>query len=261
MVMKKKTKILAVGCLHNSQTLINSLAKKAKDENVDLIILAGDLTFFEMSTDNIIGPFLKAKKQVLIIPGNHESFATADFLEKRYSNTKNIHGRSFVKNNLGIFGAGGADVGINQIDDSELLDELNLPKIKMAVSTIPSLDTNLLLVGKIKKASPRAIIIVISHQIDEALRLYSAGAAYVLLPHFLGGQRVSDMIKKHGLKISEFAKIKKEHLKHLNKRKEIGHEHPKAQAAIMFVGIQLIYDDEPLGLDGMLEEIDGGEVG
>ena len=37
-----------------------------------------------------------------------------------YNNVKNIHGYSFVKDDLGIFGAGGADMGINMISDSEI---------------------------------------------------------------------------------------------------------------------------------------------
>ncbi len=107
-----KTKILAAGDIHGDTGLVKKLVKKAKDENVDLVILAGDLTFFEKSTKNIIGPFLKAKKKVLIIPGNHESIATTDFLAELYSpDTKNLHGYSFTKNDLGIFGAGGVPYG------------------------------------------------------------------------------------------------------------------------------------------------------
>ena len=67
---------------------------------------------------------MKAKKQVLLIPGNHESVATIDFLSEMYPNTKNIHGYSFKKDNLGIFGAGSADVGINTIKDSEIFNLL-----------------------------------------------------------------------------------------------------------------------------------------
>ena len=120
----KKTKILAVGDWHGNERLIKRLAEKAEKENVDLVILTGDLTFAEMSTKNIVGPFVKAKKQVLLIPGNHESVATIDFLAELYPNTKNIHGDSFIKDNLGVFGAGGADIGIHQISDSEIFDLL-----------------------------------------------------------------------------------------------------------------------------------------
>jgi len=122
--VEKKTKILAVGDIHGDTGLVKRLAEKARKENVDLVILAGDLTLAEMSTKNIIGPFIKAKKQVLLIPGNHESMATADFLAEMYPNTKNIHGYSFIKDDLGIFGAGAGDIGINQINDLEIFNVL-----------------------------------------------------------------------------------------------------------------------------------------
>lgn len=124
MVTKKhKTKILAVGDIHGDTGLVKKLAQKAKKENVDLVILAGDMTFVESSIDNLIGPFIKANKQVLLIPGNHESLATVDFLAQMYPKTKNIHGYSFKKNNLGIFGAGGGDV-INITPDKEIFSAL-----------------------------------------------------------------------------------------------------------------------------------------
>ena len=116
----KKTKILAVGDIHGDTGLVKKLAKKAKDEDVDLIILAGDLTWADQSTKNLIGPFSKEKKPVLIIPGNHESNSTIDFLSEMYSNAKDIHGRSVVHNGVGIFGAGSADFGINMIEDEEI---------------------------------------------------------------------------------------------------------------------------------------------
>lgn len=120
----KKIKVLAVGDTHGNERSIRNLSKKAKEENVDLVILTGDFTFAEQSVKNIVGPFIKEKKQVLLIPGNHESVATVDFLGEMYSNTKNIHGDSFIKGNLGVFGAGGADIGIHHIGESEIFELL-----------------------------------------------------------------------------------------------------------------------------------------
>lgn len=116
----RKTKILAVGDLHGDTDLIKKLAERTEKENVDLVVLAGDLTLAETSTYNLIGPFLKAKKEILLIPGNHESVETTDALSQLYSPwTKNIHGNSFIKNNIGIFGAGGADLGIQTFSERE----------------------------------------------------------------------------------------------------------------------------------------------
>ena len=121
--MVKKTKILAIGDIHGDTGLVKKMAEKAKKENVDLVILAGDLTLVEQSTKNLIGPFLKAKKQVLLIPGNHESAATTEFLAEMYPNAKNIHGYSLKKNDVGIFGAGGGDA-IMTTPDKDIFDLL-----------------------------------------------------------------------------------------------------------------------------------------
>lgn len=118
--MEKKSKILAIGDLHGNTHLIRKLADEAKKEDVDLVILAGDIVFSENDVKDIVGPFAKIKKQVLLIPGNHESIATIDFLAEMYDNAKNIHGYSFIKGDIGIFGAGGADIGENIVSESDI---------------------------------------------------------------------------------------------------------------------------------------------
>ena len=106
---KKKLKILAAGDIHGDKALVKKLAEKAEKYNVDLVILTGDITFDETDVQGIIGPFLKKKKKVLIIPGNHETLATIDFLVDLYGpEVKNIHGYSLKIGNVGIFGVGGA---------------------------------------------------------------------------------------------------------------------------------------------------------
>ncbi len=121
----------------------------------------------------------------------------------------------------------GFDCKYGDANDSELLNELKFSKVKMVVSTIHDLDINLLLINKIRESNKKTIITVVSHQIDEAMKLYDAGATYVLMPHFLGGHHVSTMIAEHGLNLNKFLKEKVAHIEHLRKRKERGHEHPK----------------------------------
>ena len=118
------------------------------------------------------------------------------------------------------------DCRYGDASDSELLNELNFSKCKMFVSTIPDFDTNILLINKIKEINKKAIIIVVSHQINKAMHMYDKGATYVLMPHFLGGHHTSLMIEKYGFNLNEFLKEKANHIKHLKMRKKIGHEHP-----------------------------------
>jgi hypothetical protein len=118
---QKKTRILAVSDLHGDERLAKKIAKQAKDENVDLVIIAGDLTWLEQSTKNIIGPFIKENKEVLLIPGNHETMATIRNLTENYPRTKHIHGYSITKNDIGIFGAGyESSTGPFSIEDEEI---------------------------------------------------------------------------------------------------------------------------------------------
>jgi Kef-type K+ transport system membrane component KefB/Trk K+ transport system NAD-binding subunit len=112
-------------------------------------------------------------------------------------------------------------------NDVELLNDLNFERVKMIISTIPDIDTNLLLINKIREVNKKAIVIVVSHRIDEALELYEAGATYVLLPHFLGGKHVATLIESYGFSLNKFLKEQIKHINHLKRRKLIGHEHPK----------------------------------
>ncbi len=112
-------------------------------------------------------------------------------------------------------------------NDYELLDDLKLSKAKMFVSTIPDSDTTLMLISKIRESNKDAIIIVVSHQIDEAMKLYHKGATYVLMPHLLGGTRASMMIEEYGLDINKFLKEKLHHIDNLNHRRDVGHNKPR----------------------------------
>jgi uncharacterized protein len=116
-------KILAAGDIHGDSRLSERLADKAKKENVDLVILCGDLTYSEQSTKNILSPFKKIHKKVLLIPGNHETIATADFMADIYG-MKNIHGYSVKYKDVGIFGCGGANIGIHQLTENEIFNLL-----------------------------------------------------------------------------------------------------------------------------------------
>jgi hypothetical protein len=120
---KRKMKILASGDIHGDTRLAERLAIRAETEKVDLVVLCGDLTHFEEDTSGIIGPFVKRKQKVVLIPGNHETLATADFLAQQYGAT-NLHGYSIKSGDVGLFGCGGANIGINQLTEKEIYDLL-----------------------------------------------------------------------------------------------------------------------------------------
>jgi Trk K+ transport system NAD-binding subunit len=119
----------------------------------------------------------------------------------------------------------GVDCRYGDANDLELLNDLGLSKAKMVISTIQNYDTSALLINKIREVNKGAIIIVVSHQIHEAMELYEKGATYVIMPHFLGGHHASTLIEKNELNFSKFVKEKFIHLEDLKVRKNKIQDH------------------------------------
>ena len=124
-MVRKKLRILAASDLHGDSKLTKKLALLAEKENVDLVVLCGDLTGHTDSKD-LIKPFKDKNQKVLLLPGNWDSFATTDFLAQIYGVT-NIHGYSAVYEGVGFFGAGSASTEVGPrsgISEKELLATL-----------------------------------------------------------------------------------------------------------------------------------------
>ncbi len=100
--------------------------------------------------------------------------------------------------------------------DVQLLEEAGIEKTKIIVSNVSDHDTNLGLLQTVNRINPKAVVICRSDSVEDANRLYEHGANYVLLPHFIGNERISSFIKKSGLKKSEFNKYRKQHIEYLN---------------------------------------------
>lgn len=120
----KKLRILAASDIHGDTKLAGKLARKAEKENVDLVVLCGDITGLA-ETKNLIKPFVDAKKKVLLVPGNWDDFATADFFSSFYK-VRNLHGSAAIYEGVGFFGAGGANnsPGPGRVTEREILSNL-----------------------------------------------------------------------------------------------------------------------------------------
>jgi len=177
--------------------------KEVKEKDQDLKEYSVILFGYNRIGYDLLKSFKKLKKKALVVDYNPETILE---LSKK-----------------------GIECRYGDVDDEEFLRALNLSKIKMVVSTIPEFETNLLLINKIRQMNKDAIIIVVSHDIEEANVLYKTGATYVIMPHFLGGSHASMMIDKYGLNPKKFLKEKRKHIKELKTKKELGHEHPRAE--------------------------------
>ncbi len=114
-----------------------------------------------------------------------------------------------------------------EVTDEEVIERMNLPRVTLLISTIPQVKDNKVLIRKVRHVNKKAKIFVTANDVDEALELYNAGADYVILPHFLGGEHVAGMIDSLKGKKMDLKKEREDHIIHLKERKSVGHEHPK----------------------------------
>ncbi len=113
-------KVLAVGDLEGDRHSAEKLADLADKENVDAVLFCGDIVDDEDNANGVLAVF---RKPVFVVPGNHESPSTFDFLVERY-NVKNLHGYGYKAGDLGFFGCGSVNLGIWQQKESEIFDML-----------------------------------------------------------------------------------------------------------------------------------------
>ena len=129
-------KILAAGDIHGDRGLVRELAQRADSEDVDVVVLCGDLVENENDVEGFIGEF---KKPVFLIPGNHDSEATVDFLAERYYHAKNIHGYGYKCGKIGFVGCSSVNLGLWQMPEKDIFE-----MIKKSNEYIEGCDTKIL---------------------------------------------------------------------------------------------------------------------
>lgn len=102
--------------------------------------------------------------------------------------------------------------------DNELLDEIGLDSTQLVISTFSDFEVSQQLVANINKRNPSAVIICHANNHTEALQLYELGSTYVMIPHHIGSEKISNFIKRSGLKKTEFKNFRDKHLEYLRAR-------------------------------------------
>jgi putative phosphoesterase len=107
-------KILAFVDLHGNLTTLKKIVQRAKKEDIDLLISAGDMTIFGSKLRNILQKLNKVNKSILIIHGNHEMDKELEKACSRFKNCIFLHKKNYRKNNHIFLGFGGG--GFSLVD-------------------------------------------------------------------------------------------------------------------------------------------------
>lgn len=120
--------------------------------------------------------------------------------------------------------------------DPEFLEELGIEHAKLIVSTMSDYQSNIALVRHVEKVNSKILFICNADTAHHASELYNEGADYVMLPHFIGTERIGAFIKKSGLKKSEFKKYRTKHLSYLENHYDdspLKHDHIRLGHAVL----------------------------
>lgn len=99
--------------------------------------------------------------------------------------------------------------------DPELLEEMYLERSKLVVSTIGDHKTNLFIAHWLRNHNPDAVFVCSADNAVHASDLYADGAAYVMMPHYIGSEKISTFIRKNGFNKTKFKEFREKHLAYL----------------------------------------------
>ena len=102
--------------------------------------------------------------------------------------------------------------------DEEFLVEINAANAELVVSTIESIDSNLATLQFLRRHNHGISYVCHALTYEDAAKLYEAGASYVSLPHYIGSERVSNFIKRHGMSHKALSQYRDRHLITIGRR-------------------------------------------
>jgi hypothetical protein len=84
--------------------------------------------------------------------------------------------------------------------DLEMLEEIDLTKVKFVVSVMTDHNTNIFILHHLTQHNPDCVVIVHADSVQQAVELYGLGASFVVLPHYIGNEKVSGFINGMALR-------------------------------------------------------------
>lgn len=96
--------------------------------------------------------------------------------------------------------------------DPELLGEINMESVHLIVNTVSDHELNVSLAKYVRRRNDKVVIVCYSKTYNEAAELYRLGVSYVMLPHFIGSERLSAFISTHGISRQSFDNYREKHM-------------------------------------------------
>lgn len=177
-------------------------------DNVIYRKLEKHLSMFERATAKDVKHLAKKYPLVLVgyNNGGHQYLKTFRSLKKRFVVI------DYDPDAIDELERARIDYLYGDVTDPELLAEVNMDSVKLIVNTIGDHDVNVGMVKYVRRRNDHAVIVCYSSNYGEAAELYKLGVSYVMLPHFIGSERLSNFIATHGVNRESFDNYREKHM-------------------------------------------------
>lgn len=156
----------------------------------------------------------KLKKPIIIFGGHRTGRVVIDELKKL---KKEVIVVDFNPDIIKILMRKRIPCVYGDVSNPDVLKEANIKNSPLVISTIPHLQDNLFLIKNIREIDKKIPVFVTAIHMHEAKTLYKEGASYVILPHILTGEMISEILKKILRRKGDLKKLKSKHKSQLRR--------------------------------------------
>lgn len=171
--------------------------------------------FPEKPHDPYVSNREKLKDHVVLVGAEQMGADILSFLKSRYKDKSHILVVDYNPEIIKHLAAEGYNAVFGDISDPEVLEELELGKAKLIVTTDSNLEDNELLIRFARSKNYKGPLIGTSYWFLDGVRLYEYGADYVIVPEFVGGKHISRMLSESWDDLGDLKKNKTKHFEEL----------------------------------------------
>jgi len=112
------------------------------------------------------------------------------------------------------------------ISDPDVMERVLKVNPKLIISTVPNYDDNMYILKRVREHGDKIMVFLTTNSVSQALKFYEGGADYVIVPHFLGGEKASVLLQEFARRdMKDLRTERDEHIKHLRRYAKLGQKH------------------------------------
>ena len=169
--------------------------------------------------EKVHDPYVSHREQlgdhVVLVGAEQMGWDLLGFLKTKYKEKEQILVVDFNPEIIRNLSAEGYNAVFGDVSDPEVLEELELGKARLIVITDPDVLDNVHLIKFAKEKNFRGVVVCTAYWLHDAIKLYEAGADYVVVPETVGGKHLAKLLADSWDDLGKFKKQRSKNFEEL----------------------------------------------